>query len=191
MELDNIKKKWQNAEIKLDIDNEKIGKMLSNDGHSAYNALLKFEKIGAFAMVICVILGYFVFSRYLPVFMVYTVSVFFAFFWQIYKIRKLKQINIGHMTIMEISSKVYSYRKIIFKEFFVGVAWLVLFLIFLGYYELLETPLSVGKLIVFTVFSLVGVIVVFVLYKVMYWNNIKKLASAIEEIEEFERDNQE
>ncbi len=92
---------------------------------------------------------------------------------------------------MEISSKVYSYRKILFKEFFVGVVWLVLFLILLGYYELLETPLSVGKLIVFTVFSLVGVIVVFVLYKVMYWNNIKKLASAIEEIEEFERDNQE
>ncbi len=80
MELDNIKKKWQSAEIKLDIDNEKICKMLSNDGHSAYNALLKFEKIGAFAMVICVILGCFVFSKYLPIFIVYTVSVFFAFF---------------------------------------------------------------------------------------------------------------
>lgn len=191
MELDNIKKKWQNAEIKLDIDNEKIGKMLSNDGHSAYNALLKFEKIGAFAMVICSVFGYFVFSRYLPVSIVYTVSAFFAFFWQIYKIRKLRQINIGHMTIMEISSKLYSYRKIIFKEFFAGAAWLVLFFIFLGYYELLETPLSVGKLIALTISVLVVMIVVFVLYKVMYWNNIKKLASAIEEIEEFERDNQE
>jgi len=192
MDLDNIKKTWQETDIKPDIDNEKIRKMLSNEGHSAFNSLLRYERLGIAVLLLCLPLGYLVFSKYLPLALCFIGSALLALLWQVFKLRKLKQMDMATMSITEVSCHVYWYRKIIIREFFVGAVWLICFFIFFGYYELIYDSASFTRqLIVLIAAIAIGIIVAFVIYKVLYLNNIKKLEAAIKELEDFEKDNNE
>lgn len=189
MDLDNIKKTWQQTDIKPDIDEENICKMLSNEGHSAFNSLLRHEKMGRIMMVVCLLIAYPLFSRYFPVLILYIVSAVFAFFWQTYKIKKLRKIDMMQQSITEISTQVYWYRKTIFKEFVAGIIWFIAFVMLLGYLELSED----GNMrpVIFIGAMAIAFICVLICYKIFYWNNIKKIEAAIKEVEEFEKGNQE
>lgn len=190
MDLDNIKKKWQETEIKPNLETEKICAMLSNKGYSAFNSLLRYEKMGMIAMVACLGLGYLIFSRYPLIVIIYCTSATFGFFWQLYKWKKLKNTNIAEMTIMEVSTLFYWYRKVIYKEFFLGIVWFILFFIILGYLEITHDPSFRSlRITIFIAGAFIGLIGAIVTYKLMYWNNIKKLATAIKEVEEFEEEN--
>ncbi|WP_108823137.1 hypothetical protein [Dysgonomonas sp. Marseille-P4361] len=186
MDLDNIKKAWQETNISPSIDEQKIEKMLSNEGHSAFNSLLKYEKLGRTLMIICLLIAYPVFSNHLSVFIIYTVSVILGFFWQLYKVRKLKEIDIAHQSITQISNQVYWYRKIIFKEFVIGIIWFVGLVMLLGYLEFSDKSIRPTAFIIAMSIAFIGVIIT---YKLLYWNNIKKLEEAIKEVEEFEKEN--
>jgi len=188
MDLDNIKKTWQQTDIRPDIGDDKIRKMLSNEGHSAFNSLLKYEKIGMWLMVGCLLLAYPLFFKYLPIYIYYVLSVVAGFFWQIYKIRKLKKLDIAQMNITEISNRIYSYRKIIHKEFIVGLIWFVIFAAFLVYWESADKGIHP---VIYVVAMGIGLVCVIFIYKKLYWNNIKKLEAAIKEVEEFEKGNEE
>ena len=192
MDLDNIKKTWQETNIKPGIDDEKIRKMLSNEGHSAFNSLLRYEKLGIAVLVICLPLGYLLFSKYTPLALCFIGSNLLALLWQIYKLRKLKQVDMVTMSITEVSCHIYWYRKIIIREFFVGAIWLICFFIFFGYYELIYDSASFTRqLIVIAAVIVIGLAVAYIIYKILYLNNIKKLETAIKEIEDFEKDNKE
>lgn len=190
MDLDNIKKKWQETEIKPNLETEKIYAMLSNKGYSAFNSLLRYEKMGMIAMIACLGLGYLMFLKYPLIAIIYCVSAILVFFWQLYKWKKLKNTNIAEMTIMEVSTLFYWYRKVIYKEFFLGIVWFILFFIILGYLEITHDPsFRSDRITIFITGAFIGLIGTIITYKLMYWNNIKKLAAAIKEVEEFEEEN--
>lgn len=186
MDLDNIKKSWQEANINPSIDEQKIQKMLDNEGESAFNKILKYEKIGRIAIIACLLIAYPVFSKHLFAFLIYTVSVILGFFWQIYKINKLKKIDIAHQSITDISTQIYWYRRIIYKEFIFGLIWFIGFASFLGYLEFASNSIHPAIYIIVMTMAFLGVILT---YKKLYWNNFKKLEKAIKEVEEFEKDN--
>lgn len=190
MDLDNIKKSWQETEIKPIVNEDKIQRMISNEGQGAYNKLLKHEKNGFWALIVCIPIGYLLFKQYLPVVILYITAVIFGLFWQFYKIKKLKMIHLDKMSITEVSKNIYLYRKNIFKEFTIGAIWFFAFFIVLGYCKISERTdessiISIGIIIA----SVIGFIGVLLTYKLLYWNNIKKLETSIKEVEEFEKDN--
>lgn len=190
MDLDNIKKSWQETEIRLTIDENKIEKMISNEGQGAYNKLLQYEKFGFWALIVCIPIGYFLFRKHLPVVILYITYVLFALFWQFHKIKKLKSANIQQMSITEVSKHIYQYRKTILKEFTIGIVWFFSFFILLGYCEISERTAETFSIVVAIIIaSAIGFAGVLLSYKLLYWNNIKKLEASIKEVEEFEKDN--
>jgi len=191
MDLDNIKKRWQETEIKPAITEEKIKKMISNEGQSAFNSLLRYEKIGIISTILCIPLGYLVFEKHLPVAILIVASCIIGLFWQIYKYKKLKKNNISEMGITEISCNFFWYRKALLKEFYTGLVWFVFFFIFFGYFELLyDSVYFYTQLAILIICMLIGLGIALLLYKTLFWKNIKKLEVSIKEVEEFEKDNQ-
>lgn len=190
MDLDNIKKKWQETEIRPTITNEKIQKMISNEGRSAFNSLLRFEKISIFLLLLCIPMIFILSLRHTPVIVFYLISVAIFLVWQVYKFKKLRKINLSEMSITEISSHFYWYRKAILKEFVTGLVWLLFFFILFGYFELLnDTDYFYKHLTILVVSVLIGLSIALIIYKVFYWNNIKKMEYSIREIQEFEEGN--
>ena len=76
MDLDNIKKAWQESNITPSIDEQKIEKMLSNEGNSAFNSLFKYERFGRISMIICLFLAFPLFEEYIPVLIIFVVLLF-------------------------------------------------------------------------------------------------------------------
>ena len=190
MDLDNIKKTWQETEMKPTIDNEKIQKMISNEGRSAFNSLLRYEKLGIILLIICIPMIFALSLRHTPVIVFYLLSVAMFLVWQVYKFRKLRRINLSEMGITEISSHFYWYRKAILKEFVTGLVWIMFFFILFGYFELPDDPDYLYRhLIILVISVLIGLFVAIIIYKMIYWNNIKKMENSIGEIKDFEKDN--
>lgn len=190
MDLDNIKKTWQETEMKPAIDEKKIEKMISNKGQSAFNSLLKHERNGIIMLLVCIPLGYLIFNKYLPVMIVYLSSIVVGLVWQVYKFRKLKEIDMSAMSITDISNRTYSYRKTLMKELAIGIVWLISFIILFGYFELLSyTSHYNDVLIILIIMTIIALVAVIILYKILYWKNLKKLEESIKEVQEFEKEN--
>ncbi|MDU1889934.1 MAG: hypothetical protein E6767_04525 [Dysgonomonas sp.] len=189
MDLDNIKKTWQETEINPDIGKDKIQKMIDNDGQSAFNKLLFYEKIAILGLVICIPIGLGLFNKYLPVSIVYILSIIFGIVWQIYKYKSLQRINVAEMSITEVAASFYKYRKCILKEFYIGLVWFVAFFALFGYCEFIEDIELLSKhLFILVIGMIIGLIFVLIVYKKLYWKNIKKLEASIKEIEEFNQE---
>lgn len=192
MDLDNIKKTWQETEIRSTIDEDKIRKMISNEGQSAFQKLLSYEKFGLFMLILFIPIGYFVFRRHFSLQLLYIITVLLGIVWQLYKINKLKKVNLQLMTITQVSKHVHWYRKAILKEMTYGMVWFVIFFTLLGYLDLSEhTDRVFNRVILLIIVMIVGVISTILIYRLLYWRNINKLQESIKEIEEFEKDNQE
>ena len=187
MDLDNIKKTWQETDLKPDMDETKIRQMLSNSGQSAFNSLLRYESVGLIATIICLPLGYFMFSKYLAVCLTFILPTLLFVCWHIYKLRRLKKVDMATMSITEVSSHIYWYRKAILKEIIFGTIWFFAFFVMFGYYELVYDSVHFNRqLIILVIAVLIGLAVALIIYRTLYWNNIKKIESAIKEVEEFE-----
>lgn len=192
MDLDNIKKTWQQAELKPTIGEEKIQKMLDNKGQSAFNSIIRYEKFGIIGLIICLLVAYPVFSRHMPVFYTYLITCLLGVAWQIYKFRTLKNANIADAGITDVAKLYYRYRKMIIKEFIVGLVWFLFFVILLGYLELSPkwgTNHFKNYLIIFVISMSIGILVGVFLYKKIYWNNLKRIEESLNEVEYFENEN--
>jgi len=198
MDLDNIKKSWQEAEIKPTIDENKIQRMLDNKGKGAFDALLKYDKLFFWLMVPCLLLGVlacFIMHPLPGIF--YSSLVVAGFFWQAYKIKFLKNINLPEMGILEVSKNITRYKKFIVYEMIVGLIFIVTFFIFYTYYglpsmfpRLLDGEDASTPLFIMLITAIIITIILsFILYKSLYINNIKKIEKLVNEIEEFEKDN--
>lgn len=193
MDLDNIKKSWQKADIKPIVSEDKIQKMIDNKGKSAFNSLLRYEKFGIILLILCIPLGLIVFEKYAPVSAFYACSVLLGLCWQIYKFVKLKQIDMATMGITEISERFLWYRKAIAKELAIGIVWFIVIVLFIGYLEFsshIEKD-YIPHLIIFISCMTLAFIGVLLTYKMLYWKNIKKMQDSINEVKEFEKDNNE
>lgn len=190
MDLDNIKKTWQETKIKSSIDEDKIRKMISNDGQSAYRGLLGYEKLGIFIVAVCIPLGYFVFSKHMPLTVFFIVSTVLILAWQIYKYMHLRKMDMAQMSITQISGHFYWYRKAILYELISGAVWLILFVVFYAYSEFAHDSVHFVRRIIILIVSLIVVqTIALLLFKKFLWSKMKKLEVSIKEVEEFEQDN--
>ncbi|WP_029904799.1 hypothetical protein [Prevotella sp. 10(H)] len=194
MDLDNIKKTWQETDIKPVINDEKIQKMISNEGHSSLGKLLRYEKLGLFLIIPCSLILILAWNIHFTLFVMLACILVSGFIWQVYKLNFLKKLNVVNMNILEISSHVNKYKIYINREIIVGV--IVIFIFFASYSYLTidtdDSSVSVMTIVAIKFFAAVilCITVTLILYKYMYTKNIKKLEASIKEIKEFEKDNQ-
>lgn len=190
MDLDEIKKDWQQAVLKPMLNEENITQMISNEGKSAFNKIKRYELLGMIGMV-------FFYPLIVPLFRYLELQVFFivmcilGFFWQAYKYRLLKKMDLLRMPVITISDFYVRYRKYILIEFWVGMVWYIIFVSCIGYLEYKHEPDFIDKKLgVFIVIYLFAFLFVLWLYRITYVKNMKKLRSSIDELRELEMLNQ-
>ena len=127
MDLDNIKKTWQETEIKSSVGEDKIRKMLNNTGKSALERLIKYEKIFLWTMIPCILAGVLFYHMHDVTGIIYFALLVVNFFWQIYKIRFLKRIDVSSMNVMEVSKSITRYRQYLNYELIGGSIFIVIF----------------------------------------------------------------
>lgn len=192
MDLDNIKKDWQEASLKSNINEEKITQMIDNKGQSAFNKLLKFERLGM--IVLPILLFAAPIYKYTPVIILFVSFCLIAICWQAYKYRFLKKVDILRMNIMEISRFYITYRKYVIGETIVCFAWLFTILPLLFYMTYENEVKSVEQ---DGVFFIIFSIIVFLLGLALsilgcwffYWRHVRTLGRSIKELEELEKEN--
>lgn len=198
MELDSLKKSWQEANIKPAMDENKIQHMINNQGRSAFSSLLTYEKIGIIIAIICLPLS--LIFKDIALIILYLISVPIIITWQVYKYKYLKKIDLTSMNILEVSKRIIKYRKYLSIEFIVAIVWAIIFCLLFVFrtivvdianmkhiaVEQVET-LTIVLLLLGILLTLV--VTVAILFKFLYLNNIKRIQSAIKEIQEFEQEN--
>ncbi|MFT4224211.1 hypothetical protein [Dysgonomonas sp.] len=192
MDLDNIKKTWQQTNLKSTVDDCKIRKMLDNKGQSAFNSIMRYEKYGIIGLVVCMLVAYPLFSEHKLVFYSYLITCLVGVIWQIYKFRLMKNANIAELSITKAAKFYYQYRGMIVKELIVGCVWFFFFIVLFGYFELApkwNTGRFQYSLMAFIISMSIGLLVGLVLYRKLYWAHFKKIEKSLEEVEDFERDN--
>lgn len=198
MDLDNIKKSWQESDIRPKIDEDKIQKILDNKGKGAFDALLKYDKLFFWLFIPCLLFGILVsiFIHPLPG-IFYSVLVIIGFFWQAYKIKFLKKINLSEMGILEASKQITKYKKYIVYEISIGFIAIIPFFIFYTYYGLPEMfprlykgeGVSTSLLVILIVEIFLTAIISYWIYRSTYLHNIRKIEKSVKEIEYFENNN--
>lgn len=199
MDLDNIKKAWQESTPSPGISEEKIQQMLDNRGKSAFGSLIKYERWNLISLFICIPLSFVFIDRITII--VYLCSLFLGLIWQIYKFGFLRKINLAEMGILEISSRIATYKKFISREFIAGLIWAIPFLalwlariaISKELFSLIINPTLVIAMfvVIYLIIATTVIVIAWALYKHMYINKIKIIEKSIQEIKEFEKDNNE
>jgi len=197
MELDSLKKSWQEANIKPAMDEDKIQHMINNQGHSAFNSLLKYEKLGIIIAIICLPLS--LIFRDIALIILYLVSVPIMVTWQIYKYKYLKKIDLTSMNILDVSKRIIKYKKYLSIEFFVAMVWGMIFCL-LFVFRTVVIDLANAKHIAVEqvetstiILFLIGIFLILtifagIFFKFLYLNNIKRIQKAIKEVQEFEQE---
>lgn len=195
MDLDNIKKAWNENNAIPALCEDKIHTIINKRAKTALDKLIYFEIFG------CLILLPLLFVPYLhsiafpkmpyPVFTKYffITSCVIGFFWQIYKYRLLKKIDISHTDIINCSKYISEYKLYISREMILGVLF-VLILIFsfaYSYIDILPGDQNKLKFCIFNaiLFILVCSILLFY-YKLAYYKRIKHIEASLKEAREME-----
>lgn len=191
MDLDKIKKSWDTASLKPEIKDAKIESMISHEGQSAFNKVLRYELIGFVAGVICLFAS-FVF-RYLPVILFFAVSCLLALGWQLYKIRLLKKIDMLKMSIIEISRSYIRYRRYIIYELIFSVIWTIIMLTLFAYFEYqnkwsIDTENATRSIMIFSICMAASLSIGILIVLKYFWKNLKKLGQSIKEVQAFEKE---
>lgn len=196
MDLDKLKATWQHAEVKPIIDQQKALKILDNQGMSAYEKLVKYEKIGLVISIILILssLILLVMTRtilklsadVLPVYLV--ASSILVFTWQRYKYRYLIKLDILRMDILQISRHINVYKKYLSREWLAGILWAIIFLAIFAiekfsFMSVKQLTITLGGMFTFMLLPS------YILYKYTTAYNIKNIEASIKEVEEIERDN--
>lgn len=200
MDLDNLKKDWQATNPDVRVDDDKIRQMLDNKGKSAFEKLLKVEKLFLKLLLLCIpfiLIFYFVTSPLVGI--LYAILVVVSFIWQRYKISFLKKINIIEMNLLKVSLAIGRYRKILYFEILVGTLCAIVFLLIYCYSfvkkDYIASAIADSRFfaaylvyILILLFVSLGVIL-YAIYSQCYFKNIHEIERSIKEAEEYQKDN--
>jgi len=199
MELDDIKKMWQEIDSlkeKQQINESRIKEMLKNEGKTALDRLIKLKKIG---MVIAIPLGIFMcfishkffeaggYYMIMPfIFLLYTILIVpFNYYWH----RFLKGIDFSNMTVREVLERILKYQNMIQKFEMYGIIFGIIYLgiwYYLFYKLMIGAEIVWGLIIFMAIMCVVAGLLISVLYKKLYYNNINKIKESLKELKEFE-----
>lgn len=194
MDLDKLKKTWQETNITPKLDESSIEKMLNNQGKGAIAALLHTEKLFFKLLIISCLLGC------LLEFSNRGISIFFICLlipgsaWAIYKIKILKQMDPLGMGILEIAKSIAKFKKALIWEICAGILIVPIFAITYVQFLLRPDSLSEEGFDLTKIAMTIGFIVIVAaicipIYKNMYFKNIKTIEESIKEIKYFENEN--
>ena len=200
MELDEIKKNWQEMEElkeKIQISENRMKELLKREGKSALDKLIKIAKFYTIAVIplgllICLLSynffeagGYYVICPLSFLLLSFVLQPL-----EIYLYRMLKGIDYANMPVKEVSRRILKYLNIIQKSQFYGT---IVFFVYLGiwyylYYKLIFGSETHWFFIVFLaiVYLSGGLFLIPFLYKKLYYNNINRIRENLKELKEFE-----
>lgn len=194
MDLDNIKKTWQETDIKSSVGEDKILNMLNNKSKGALAKLIRFEIIFIWLLIPCIAAGVLFYFMHQFTGIFYFSLLLITFFWQLYKIRYLKSIDVTNIGILDASKKINNYRRFISFEIIIGAIYAVTFFVSYVFYALpaiIHKQMSFDELLVtFFIGIILIAIITYFLYKFIY-KNIRSIKKSLKEIEDFEKDNNE
>lgn len=193
MDLDNMKKTWQQTSIKPQLEEDKIQQMLDNKGKGALDKLLRTEKIFLWMAIIILPLACLLeFSR--PFISLFFIAMLVpGCIWQIYKIRFLKKIDTLQMGIVEISAHINRYKKYLLWEITSAIPILIIFMLSYTIFLLHPKDYSYESLRPAIIMAMAGIIITIVIcipiYLNLYLKNIRDIERSIQEIKYFEEEN--
>lgn len=197
MDLDNIKKTWNDNIFTPNFSEDNIRYIIHRKGKTALSRLLWFEIIGLI-IVLPFIAAPYIHALYIPrvPYPDFTKYIFIScciisFLWQIYKVYLLKKIDLKKIDILSGLKIITKYKLYIKREFFVTIAFLFIFIASFAY-NYIDTIITDQKRFYFYLYNIglfVGAsLILFIFYKYLYKKNIKKIESALEEVKEMEED---
>lgn len=193
MDLDNMKKTWQQTSIKPQLEEDKIQQMLDNKGKGALDKLLRTEKIFLWMAIIILPLACLLeFSR--PFISLFFIAMLVpGCIWQIYKIRFLKKIDTLQMGIVEISAHINRYKKYLLWEITAAIPILIIFMLSYTIFLFHPKDYSYESLRPAIIMATAGIIITIVIcipiYLNLYLKNIRDIERSIQEIKYFEEEN--
>ena len=198
MDLDKLKNTWQNAEIKLTMNENQIQQILNNKGKSAFNKLIRYEKIGFIVSFLLIIasIGIIILSQialkikddYFPLF--FCVSTILISIWQGYKYKFLNKIDTLKMDILQVSQNINTYKKYIAGEWIVAIIWTIaMFLIF--FINKLPNISLLYFIMIILAISAYAILITFIIYKLTISRYLINIEESIKEVEELRNDNEE
>ena len=199
MEPDEIKKMWQEVDLlkeKQQISDQKIKKMLKNQGKTALAKLIRTANFYRFAIIplglfFC-LLSYKFFEAggyYLICPLAFLLVSLLMEWLEIYLYRLLKGIDFAIMPVKEVSERILKYQHIIQQTQLYGTMGFMFFTgiwLFLYYTLMFGTEIIWGFIIYMVALYLTGLIVLPILFKKLYYNNINQIKESLKELKEFE-----
>lgn len=196
MDLDNIKKTWNDNLFTPNLTDDNIRHIIYKKGKTALGRLLWFEIIGLI-VVLPFIAAPYIHALYLPRVPYPAFTKYFfvsccliSFLWQIYKVLLLNKINLKHMDILSGLKLISRYKLFIKRELFAGVIFAC---IILGSfcYEYIDIISDQNK-VIFYLFNMailiITCLIMLVFYKFFYKKNIESIESSLKEVIEMEND---
>lgn len=191
MDLDELKESWQNIDTPPITDETKIQHIINHRGLSAFNSLLRTEKVFIILLILCVFISFTLKDQLC--FIVYIISVFIAIGWQVYKYGLLKKLQFARMSLLEVAAKISTYKKYIYYEIIVGGIWgigfVLLWITRVVAYDFVRCSSNQSINVASFIFIFLAIVVfialwMLVLYKFLYMNKIRIIKEAIREAEE-------
>lgn len=196
MDLDNIKKTWNDNIFTPNLTEDNIRHIIYKKGTTALSRLLWFEIIGLIVVLPFIAIPY-IQALYLPrvpypVFTKYffIIGCIISFLWQIYKVCLLKKIDLKQMDILSGLKIITQYKLFIKRELIAGVAFACILLSSFSY-EYIDTISNKGKFAFYLYNIALLLIVCFIMllfYKLFYKKNIENIESALVEVKEMEEE---
>lgn len=187
MDLDKVKKSWQEARIAHIVDDDKIQRMIDNKGQGAYAVLIRRERnilwMGLALPIVFWILDYF--YSFSSVAILFYAACVAGTIWQSYKYAYLKKLNVEKANIITVSKHFTRYIKYIIIEFILMSIWVLIFLTVFIFTVPPVSDMPILRLscilaILFILFMWYGVVI----YKSTYWKSITILRCSLKEAEE-------
>lgn len=194
MDLDNLKKAWNENQIGLpSVSDDKLLAMLKGKGKTALYKLYIWELISAIVFLPLAILPFLhskftIFLQYSKICQyLFTAFCIFAFFWQIYKIIILKRVDLKNNSIVTSAKYICRYKLCINIEVFISLTFLLIFMTFFLYS--IHDIFPKEMYILMFVWVVMMMVLMWYIYKKFYQKQIKMIEQSILEIQYFEKDN--
>lgn len=193
MELEEMKNLWQKYDQTMKENNvlteRLIKEMMHNKSGRSLKNMLNVEYAGAITCILLLVVFLPMTGRAfssmaaLLAYIVLIIAIAVSLGLSVYKIRQLSDIDMGSSTITDVTYRIQRFRLLISKERVIGTCLLPIVIlcayIFVDQKSFIELMNYLPKMIVGCV---AGVAASLMLYKKLYFNNIKQITQTLEEI---------
>jgi len=200
MELDKIKKQWEDVNLLKEdrqFNDDKIKEMLKNKGKTAIVKLMRLPIINIILIIPFAVLFYFqicsIFEPgiYRTLFLLgFYLTLAVAIPMEAYSYHLLRGIDYSYGTIKNAYERILKYRRLVRKGELFGIAW---FFVYIGSYAFLTYKVSLGTeflwgtIIPIAMLFLGTPVAMHFLYKKLYYKRISQIKESLKELEEFEQ----